>query len=104
MLFYHHLGRPLAQEFEVGVVCLFDEVGLNQDTLQRIKPGLQALLAMPLQSIGGEVFQYRFLVAHDHPEASTWLLEFYEGIAWMAWTLPRRDIAARPQFAAGSVQ
>jgi hypothetical protein len=89
-LFYYERGYRLPNEYEVSA---FSESGLR-DLTEHLKNELKAKIVQPLMSnaprtVGNDVFSYRVAYSETDPNASAWLLLFYQQVAFLCLTLPR---------------
>jgi hypothetical protein len=85
-LYYHHFNKqPLPPEWDVWVYWQHQFPALKKQPEHAAI--VNALQNEPPQMLGKGVLNYRFSQASDVPEATLWLLKFYEGIEFFCGTL-----------------
>ena len=90
-LFFREMGRRLPDTHEA--TAMTDPRFLpGEETMASLRSILAALRAQPVREIGKGVFSYRFVVAADQPDATVWLLCFFEGLWTIGVTLPQGEL------------
>ncbi|NKB80897.1 MAG: hypothetical protein GKS05_03165 [Nitrospirales bacterium] len=87
-LFYHHFNRPLPTDYSISVH--------SSDTMEKTPKAMNAVLrtinfikGSPKYSIGDEVFSYSFAVCQDEPNATFWVLGFFNTKPFWVFTMPQ---------------
>jgi len=93
-LFYHHFKpQRLPDDYAVAVLDVAQLLEIRKpDEVARV---VTPLLHAEEHVIGGDVFAYRFQVAPEQPNTTTWMLRFYGAVEFLAITVPRAS-APRP--------
>lgn len=88
LYWHHHNHVRLPGDHEIGVWSEDGLRGISQtDAVQLRRTLVDPILNNPVRSIGRDVLRYRF-AAGDHEHVTAWLLEFYEDVKFLAFTIP----------------
>jgi hypothetical protein len=99
-LFFRETGRRLAPPYEATTYLpsTFDEHD-RQAYDETAAPMVRTLLADAPRFVGRRVLSYRWKAAADDPNATLWLLLFYDRVLFVSITTPTagkpRPVAAR---------
>ncbi|MXW77787.1 MAG: hypothetical protein F4Z57_02130 [Gemmatimonadetes bacterium] len=90
-LYYHQLGNRLSTETEVEAFAVDGLADLDEDGRKAVATIASPVMTAPEQIVGDQqTFRYQFRAVPEEPEATAWLLTFYDSTKCFAITLPRR--------------
>jgi hypothetical protein len=86
-LFYHHTQKHLFGNKDAIAYVVDSLRGLPQDELINLRDNILKPLknSSPI-SIGGDVFEYKYVLAKDEMYASAWLLRFFKKVYFLGLT------------------
>jgi hypothetical protein len=86
-LFYHHKGHIVPRGYDV-LTCSKEHFD-KSEALKRLwtETVIAPLLAQPCVTIGNGVFSYRFGFDSKDPDATYWILTFYENSSFLGTTI-----------------
>lgn len=88
-LFYHHKGHIVPQGYDV-LICSKEHFDKRpEDDVKKLwtETIIPPLLAQPCVTIGNGVFSYRFGFNPEDPDATYWILTFYESSWFLGETI-----------------
>ena len=96
-LFYHKRGFRLPDGYEMVSYSEYGKQYASKEVAERIRTRLLGpLWSAPENTIGSDVFSYRFLIANDEPNSSAWLLVFFNAVRFVCVSVRREPTTARP--------
>jgi len=87
-LFYRETGQALPLGYHAAAYLLPQVDPAASDAVTRLANIVNSLLAVPPKFIGPRTVSYRFRSTPEDPNASAWLLVFYERVPWLTITAP----------------
>ena len=85
-LFLYEFKRRLPPDYGLRVLMVH---GLSPEQQSALPPLVAPIIAQPPRVFGGDVFSYRVAADPDEPNATGWLLTFFESFHFVAVTESR---------------
>ena len=90
-LFFHEFERTHPKENTIGVSSCWD-MDFGGDDLKRVLDLITFIKPENKKTIGNEVFSYGYAHAEDHPNASFWVLTFFQACPFFVRSFPTTSL------------